>query len=198
LTITIYGAILGWYHIFWGLLMIKCPRCGDIESKVIDSRSIEDGIRRRRECLSCGGRYTTCERIQSQGIYIIKKDGRREEYNREKLSAGISKACEKRPIPSGTVSKVVDGIEAEIYQIGKSEIPSAFIGDRVITRLQELDHVAFIRFASVYRDFEDVTDFKYVVDTIIKNKTENPPAGQLSLLSPEELSHYKAKRRRGR
>jgi transcriptional repressor NrdR len=178
--------------------MIKCPRCGETESKVIDSRSVENGIRRRRECISCGGRYTTCERIQSQGILIIKKDGRREEYNREKLSAGISKACEKRPIPAGTVDKLVDGIEAELYQLGKTEIPSASIGDRVIVRLQELDHIAFIRFASVYRDFEDITDFKYAVDTIIKSTTENPPAGQLSLLSPEELINYKAKRRRGR
>jgi transcriptional repressor NrdR len=178
--------------------MIKCPGCGEVESKVIDSRSIEDGIRRRRECLSCGGRYTTCERIQNQGIFVIKKDGRREEYNREKLSSGIKKACEKRPIPIGAVDKLVDSIEAEIYQLGKSEISSAIIGDKVIIKLQELDHIAFIRFASIYRDFEDITDLKFAVDSILRSKLENPPAGQLFLLSPEELSSYKAKRRRGR
>lgn len=159
---------------------------------------MDDGIRRRRQCLSCHNRYTTYERIQSKSIFIIKKDGRREEYDREKLTEGIRKACEKRPLPTGTVDKLVDGIESELYQIGKTEIQSAVIGDRVISKLRNLDHIAYIRFASVYRDFGDITELKDAVDTLVDSKADNPPSGQLFLLSPDQLSKYKAKRRRNR
>ncbi len=178
--------------------MIKCPLCGEIESKVIDSRSMDNGIRRRRECLACQGRYTTYERIQSKSIFIIKKDGRREEFDRDKLLTGIRKACEKRPLPIGAIDKLVESIEAEVYQMGKSEVASAVIGDKVMSKLAELDHIAYIRFASVYRDFEDISDLKHAVDNLVNNKSETPPAGQLFLLSPDELNSYKARRRRSR
>ena len=128
--------------------MMKCPLCGSIESKVIDSRSIGDGIRRRRECIECNARFTTYERLQSRSLYVIKKDSRREEFNREKLMSGIRRACEKRPLPTGTIDKLVDNIETELYQLGKTEISHSIIGDKVIERLQELDHIAYIRFES--------------------------------------------------
>ena len=174
--------------------MIKCPLCGDIESKVIDSRSMHDGIRRRRQCIGCGGRFTTNERIQAKIVYVIKKDGRREEYNREKLQTGIRKACEKRPLPMGSIDKLVDSIESEIYQTGKTEISSSIIGDKVINRLAELDHIAYIRFASVYRDFTDISTMKQVVDSLLDNKSKLPPAEQLYLLKPEHLSETKINR----
>jgi transcriptional repressor NrdR len=179
--------------------MIQCPFCGEEESKVIDSRSMNDGIRRRRQCISCDGRYTTYERIQAKSIFIIKKDDRREEYSREKLLSGIRKACEKRPLPMGTIDKVVDNIEAELYQLGKSEITSSYLGDAVMKRLGELDHIAYIRFASVYRDFEDLTALKQAVDKLADGKSDSPPPGQLFLLTPEQSKNFnKSGRRRGR
>jgi len=176
--------------------MIKCPLCGDIDSKVIDSRSINDGIRRRRQCLACGSRFTTNERIQSTSIFIVKKDGRREEYNRDKLLNGIRKACEKRPLPIGAIDKMVDGIESELYKSGKSETNSTLIGDKVMHRLAELDHIAYIRFASVYRDFTDIGTMKQVIDSLVESKTKLPPAEQLFLLKPDHLGHNKGFRRR--
>ncbi|MDH5695769.1 MAG: transcriptional regulator NrdR, partial [Dehalococcoidia bacterium] len=131
---------------------MNCPYCGYLDSKVIDSREVNDGIRRRRQCLSCGARFTTYERLQPASLFVIKKDERREEFNRNKLLSGIRKACEKRPLPTGSVDKLADDIEAELYQLGKAEIPSAAIGDMVMERLKNLDHVAYIRFASVYRE----------------------------------------------
>jgi transcriptional repressor NrdR len=177
--------------------MIQCPVCGDIDSKVIDSRSMDDGVRRRRQCLACGNRFTTCERIQSKNVYVIKKDGRREPYNRDKLLTGIRKACEKRPLQMGIIDKMVDGIEAEIYKTGKTEISSSVIGDKVIQKLSELDHIAFIRFASVYRDFTDISDMKNAVDDVLTVKEKTPPVEQLFLLEPE-AANGKNERRRGR
>jgi transcriptional repressor NrdR len=175
---------------------MKCSYCGDIESKVIDSRNIEDGIRRRRQCLHCGTRFTTYEHLQSRNIFVIKKDNRREEFNRDKLLAGIRKACEKRPLPTGTIDKLVDNIEVELYRLGKTEVPSSVIGDMVIERLQELDHIAYIRFASVYREFTDIAVLKQAVDTLVDNESQIPPAGQLPLLSQEELTILGRKQRR--
>ncbi len=178
--------------------MIKCPLCGEARSKVIDSRSVNDGIRRRRQCLGCGGRFTTNERIQARNLYVVKKDGRREEYNREKLLTGIRKACEKRPLPIGAIDKLVEAVESEIYQTGRSEISSSLIGDKVINRLAELDHIAYIRFASVYRDFTDIGIMKQVVDSILDNKSKLPPAEQLYLLKPEQLAANLKTRRKGK
>jgi transcriptional repressor NrdR len=178
--------------------MIQCPICGDIDSKVIDSRSMDDGVRRRRQCLGCGNRFTTCERIQSKNVFVIKKDGRRENYNREKLLAGIRKACEKRPLQMGTIDKLVDSVESEIYTTGKTEISSSVIGDRVIQKLAELDHIAYIRFASVYRDFEDITDMKQAVDDVLTIKETTPPVEQLFLMEPDAINRKNGGKERKR
>ena len=175
---------------------MKCSYCGDTESKVIDSRNIEDGIRRRRQCLHCGTRFTTYEHLQSRNLFVIKKDNRREEFNRDKLLAGVRKACEKRPLPTGTIDKLVDNIEVELYRLGKTEVPSSVIGDMVIERLQELDHIAYIRFASVYREFTDIAALKQAVDTLVDTEAQSPPAGQLPLLSQEELTVLGRRQRR--
>jgi transcriptional repressor NrdR len=167
---------------------MRCPSCGDDDSKVVDSRSVGDVIRRRRQCLKCGARFTTGERLQSKNLFVIKKDGRREEFNRDKILTGIRKACEKRPLPTGTIDKLVDNIEYELYRLGKAEIPTSIIGDMVIERLENLDHIAHIRFASVYREFADITALKQAVDDLIKNKTNAPPVGQLPLITRDELA----------
>ena len=175
---------------------MKCPYCGDAESKVIDSRGIGDGIRRRRQCLHCGTRFTTYEHMQSRNLFVIKKDNRREEFNRDKLLAGIRKACEKRPLPTGNIDKLVDNIEADLYRLGKSEVHSSVIGDMVMENLQELDHIAYIRFASVYREFTDIAALKQAVDTLVDTESNVPPAGQLPLLSQEELTILGQRHRR--
>ncbi|MBM3183470.1 MAG: transcriptional repressor NrdR [Chloroflexi bacterium] len=175
---------------------MKCPSCGEPESKVIDSRSVGDGIRRRRECVVCKSRFTTYERLQSTNLLIIKKDGRREEFNRDKLLTGIRKACEKRPLPIGAIEKLVDNIEIELYRLGKAEIPSSIVGDMVIERLQELDHIAHIRFASVYREFADLATLKQEVDMLVESKSRIPPRGQLRLISQEESSYPNRRGRR--
>jgi transcriptional repressor NrdR len=164
---------------------MKCPFCGYIDSRVIDSRDVNDTIRRRRECLGCGLRFTTHERVQTSNLVIIKKDQRREEFNREKLTTGIRKACEKRPLPTGAVEKLVDEVENELHSLGKAEISSSAVGEIVMEKLKELDHIAYIRFASVYRDFADITSLKLEVDTLIAAKDI---ASQLPLLPKEEVS----------
>ena len=176
-----------------------CPFCGYKDSKVIDSRDANNGIRRRRQCISCGSRFTTYERLQPAGLFIIKKDERREEFSREKLLTGIRKACEKRPLPTGIVDKLVDDIEAELYQMGKAEIPSTVIGDIVIERLKNLDYIAYIRFASFYREFTDIAALKEEVDTLVINETEvSLPSPQLPLLPNEELERTPRRRQRSR
>ncbi len=175
---------------------MNCPYCGYYDSKVIDSRDINDGIRRRRQCLQCDSRFTTYERLQPASLFVIKKDQRREEFSREKLLSGIRRACEKRPLPSGAADGVVDDIEAELYQQGKTEIPTAVIGDMVMARLKSLDQIAYIRFASVYRDFADITALKEEVDTLVS--TAAVPADQLPLLPHEELAEAVKGQRRNR
>jgi transcriptional repressor NrdR len=139
---------------------VRCPYCGHVDSKVIDSRDAHEGIRRRRECVLCGLRFTTYERIQAAALLVIKHDGRSELYNRDKLANSIRIACAKRPLPLGTIDKVVDDVEGELQKLGRAEIPTTRIGEMVIYRLRELDRVAYIRFASVYRDFQDVESFR--------------------------------------
>lgn len=177
---------------------MNCPYCGHSEDKVIDSREVNEGIRRRRRCLGCGQRFTTYERLQPASLFVIKKDERREEFDREKLLSGIRKACEKRPLPTGIVEKLVDDIEAELYQLGKAEIPSAVVGDMVMERLKNLDHIAYIRFASVYREFADITALKEEVDTLLDASEPAVPSSQLSLLPDEELAGADKGRRRKR
>jgi len=176
------------FHYRLWFLTMNCPYCSYHDSKVIDSREINDGVRRRRQCLKCGSRFTTYERLQPAGLFVIKKDERREEFNRDKLLAGIRKACEKRPLPSGTVDKIADDIEAELYRSGKLEIPSVVIGDLVMENLKSLDHIAYIRFASVYREFTDITTLKEVVDSLVTGEPGIAhPTNQLPLISTEKL-----------
>jgi transcriptional repressor NrdR len=140
---------------------MKCPYCGEIDNKVIDSRLGKDGnvIRRRRECIPCGRRFTTYEQIEDIPIMIIKKDGRREIFSREKVRSGIQRACEKRHISMDVIEEILDDLERDMRESDQKEIPSRTIGEKVMTRLHGLDDVAYVRFASVYREFKDVSDF---------------------------------------
>lgn len=174
---------------------MNCPYCGGQESRVIDSRSLDEGVRRRRKCLTCNTRFTTYERVQPHDIFVVKKDGRREEFSRDKLLLGIRKACEKRPLPTGAIDKFVDTIEAELYKVGKSEVSSSYIGDLVIEGLKKLDHIAYIRFASVYREFADIGDLKQEVDNLAIRR-EVTPANQLPLPSSEVVNSLVGRKRR--
>jgi transcriptional repressor NrdR len=179
---------------------MKCPYCGYSDSKVIDSRDVNDGVRRRRQCLSCQVRFTTYERLQPTGLFVIKKDKRREEFSQDKLLAGIRKACEKRPLPAGAVARLAEDIEGELYRLGRSEIPSSVIGDMVMAGLKNLDYIAYIRFASVYRDFTDITALKQEVDTLLDTEARPAvPTSQLPLIPSEEAAGWVGgQRRRGR
>ena len=179
---------------------MNCPYCGHQDSKVIDSREVNDGIRRRRQCLACDSRFTTYERLQPASLFLIKKDKRREEFNRNKLLTGIRKACEKRPLPTGTIDKIVDDIESQLYKIGKAEVPSSTVGDMVMEKLKNLDYIAYIRFASVYREFADITTLKEEVDSLLTTEARtSPPPGQLPLLGDGELEGLrKTQRKRGK
>jgi transcriptional repressor NrdR len=154
---------------------------------VTDSRTAVEGVRRRRECLSCGQRFSTLERIQMAELLVVKKDGRREPFSREKVLAGIRKACEKRPIPASVMEVLAEEVESVAAAQGRAEVPSTFIGDLVMERLRTLDHIAYIRFASVYRDFADVDDIRAEIERLERARTaaEKVLPGQLPLL-PEE------------
>ena len=140
---------------------MKCPYCSALENKVIDSRINQTGdiTRRRRECLHCQGRFTTYERVEAVMPMIIKKDGRREPFDREKLFSGFQKACQKRPITTAQIEKAVDAIERRVATFSVKELPSRTIGELVMVELHKLDKVAYVRFASVYREFQDVEEF---------------------------------------
>jgi len=147
---------------------MKCPYCGHKDDKVLDSRSIREGegIRRRRECLACGRRFTTYEEIEEMRLVVVKKDQRREPFDRSKILKGMLTACEKRPVSVAQLESAVDEIERALYNRGDKEVDSSEIGDMVIEKLRRLDQVAYVRFASVYRQFEDVTQFKELVDVL--------------------------------
>ncbi len=145
---------------------MKCPYCQLSDSKVIDSREVNDGIRRRRQCISCNQRFTTYERLQPLVLFVAKKDQRREKFNREKLLGGLRKACEKRPLPADTVERLAEKIESELLALGKAEVSSTVIGDMVMEKLKNLDKIAYIRFASVYRDFTDIDALKNELDAL--------------------------------
>lgn len=138
---------------------MECPYCTG-SSKVTDKRKSPNGIRRRRECLKCKKRFTTYEKIGKSDFHIIKKDGRREKFNREKLESGIEKAFEKRPTSKEKIEKMINEIEEQLRRKGKKEIKSHTIGELIMKKIKKLDNVAYIRFASVYRDFQDIKDFK--------------------------------------
>ena len=143
---------------------MSCPHCSGAGSKVIDSRDSGDGIRRRRECLYCARRFTTYERVHRRAMTIVKRDGRREEFERDKLYSSLLKACAKRPLPVGGIEKAVGEIENRLSESGRSEIPSRAVGELVMERLADLDRVAYIRFASVYLDFGDIEAFKKAIE----------------------------------
>ena len=147
---------------------MKCPFCGTIEDKVIDSRTSKEGdaIRRRRECLKCGKRFTSYERVEDFVPMVIKKDGRREPFDRGKILNGLKKACEKRPISIETLEGIVDSIEKKLMGMGVKEIPSAWVGEQVMDSLRGIDKVAYVRFASVYRQFKDINELLEEVRTL--------------------------------
>ena len=139
---------------------MRCPYCLNDESKVIDKRNVEGVIKRRRECLKCEKRFTTYERVESVPVYIIKKDGSRELFDREKLRKGLIKSCEKRPVSIDEIENVINRIESKMRLSDSTEISSKQVGEEVMNQLKSLDKIAYIRFASVYRDFADIEDFK--------------------------------------
>ena len=148
---------------------MKCPNCAHMEDKVVDSRTTKEGaaIRRRRECLSCAKRFTTYEYIERTPLMVVKRDGKREHYDRGKLLTGLLKACEKRPISRNQLEKTVDEIETATFGRFKQEIQSTDLGNEVMERLQAIDHVAYVRFASVYRQFKDVNQFMTELKTLL-------------------------------
>jgi len=153
---------------------MKCPFCMHVEDKVVDSRESKEGevIRRRRECLSCGKRFTSYERIDQIPHLVVKKDGRREPFDREKVLAGLLKACQKRPVPVKTLEMVADRVEAMVQESPDREVPSVVVGEYLMERLRELDKVAFVRFASVYRDFKDVDQFMATLKGLLETTKE--------------------------
>ncbi|MCC6850513.1 MAG: transcriptional repressor NrdR [Deltaproteobacteria bacterium] len=151
---------------------MKCPFCRDLENKVIDSRLSKEGdvIRRRRECLQCARRFTTYERAEEAFPLIVKKDGRREPFDRMKIVAGLKRACEKRPVGIEAIEAVVDRIERTLQESGEKELPSSTIGEALMRELHGLDKVAYVRFASVYRSFEDIGEFMEELQTLLKER----------------------------
>lgn len=153
---------------------MKCPFCDEIEDKVVDSRMAKEGevIRRRRECLGCKRRYTTYERVEEILPMVVKKDGRRETFDRTKILAGLKKACEKRPISIATIETVTDRIEKRIQEMGETEIESRVIGEELMKELHQLDQVAYVRFASVYREFKDIDQFMDELRSLAQQRRE--------------------------
>ena len=151
---------------------MKCPYCERPETKVLDKRETDAGhiTRRRRECLSCARRFTTYERAEVLNLFIIKKDKRREAFNREKLKRNLMKACEKRPISHEAIDRLIANIDQELINMRKSEIESRLLGELVMAALKDFDKVAYIRFASVYRDFKDVEDFEKGLRELVENE----------------------------
>ncbi|ETR69905.1 MAG: transcriptional repressor NrdR [Candidatus Magnetoglobus multicellularis str. Araruama] len=154
---------------------MKCPFCGDLDNKVIDSRLSKEGlaIRRRRECIKCDRRFTTYEVVEEIPLAIIKKDSRREPFNREKMRAGVLKACEKRNISIHDIDLLIDTVERELRECEDKEIPSAFIGKKIMDRLKKIDGVAYVRFASVYREFKDVAEFVTELEQYLQSNMNN-------------------------
>ncbi|MCP4682729.1 MAG: transcriptional repressor NrdR [Desulfobacterales bacterium] len=154
---------------------MKCPYCTKIDNKVIDSRLGKDGrmIRRRRECIECGRRFTTYEKLEDILPMVVKKDGRREPFSREKIILGIRNACQKRPISMTDIEDFVESLEVYFQELGKKEASSVQIGERVINKLKEWDEVAYVRFASVYRQFKDINEFMAELEEILKSKRED-------------------------
>ncbi len=151
---------------------MKCPFCGEVDNKVIDSRVSKDAsvIRRRRECLLCNRRFTTYEHIEEIPIMIVKKDGRREVFNRDKVRSGMKKACEKRNISMNVIEEFIDELERDLRETGEKEIFSHIVGEKIMEKLHTIDDVAYVRFASVYREFKDVNDFVSELKSLLSHR----------------------------
>jgi transcriptional repressor NrdR len=157
---------------------VKCPFCNHPENRVIDSRLSKEGeaIRRRRECASCGKRFTSYERVEEVLPSVVKSDGRRVPFDRLKIVSGVRHACEKRPVPLGDIEALVDDIEKQLQETGEKEIPSKLIGEEVLVRLAELDDVAYIRYASVFRDFSDLSEFAEELNGMLEKRARRQAA----------------------
>ncbi len=155
---------------------MRCPYCSELENKVIDSRMAKEGdtVRRRRQCLACNTRFTTYERVERLPLVLIKKDNRREPFNREKILKGMQRACQKRDISINTLELFIDNLERELQELGEKEIPASMVGERVMRKLQELDDVAYVRFASVYREFKDINDFMSELKDLFVSRRTSP------------------------
>ena len=156
---------------------MKCPSCSGMENKVIDSRLNKEGnvIRRRRECLSCTDRFTTYEKLERSLPLLVKKDGRREEFDRDKIILGVRKACQKRPVSIKNIEDLVDRVEQYLQELGDKEVHAVKVGEKVISEIYNLDDVAYVRFASVYRSFKDVNEFMVELKEVLKNKDGTKP-----------------------
>lgn len=162
---------------------MRCPYCSKENSKVIDTRESEDAIRRRRECIECGHRYTTYERVAQTSLMLIKQDGRREPFDRQKLLNGITRATAKRPVPTQAIEAIVDDIEAQLHVLGRSEVDSQKVGQMVMDRLRTLDDVAYVRFASVYRRFADLESLQAEIQRLRDRKERDQEAkSQMKLI----------------
>jgi transcriptional repressor NrdR len=159
---------------------MKCPFCGHIEDKVVDSREAREGesIRRRRECLRCERRFTSYERIDEIPYMVVKKGGQREPFDRNKIMAGLLRACEKRPIPASKLDSIVNSIEKYVQESAERERPTSKIGEMIMRRLKELDKVAYVRFASVYLEFEDVTEFMHELKNLVRTRQGGAASGK--------------------
>ncbi len=152
---------------------MKCPFCAQTNDRVVDSRETQNGltVRRRRECLSCGRRFTSYERIEDIPYMVIKRDGTRVEFDRKKLLIGLNKACEKRPVPAKSLDEIVDAVEQQLHEREDREMTTTEIGSLVMTRLRQLDQVAYVRFASVYRKFEDIDEFMSELKNLLRHRS---------------------------
>ncbi len=155
---------------------MRCPRCGTRDTRVVDSRDLDEAatIRRRRECPSCTVRFTTYERVEAARLVVAKRDGTRQEFDRDKLASGLRKALTRRPVPDDAAERAADEIETELRSSGLSEIPSDRVGSLAMEKLRALDHIAYIRFASVYQSFEDLEDLKREVDSLFAAQRDTP------------------------
>ncbi|HET7726092.1 MAG TPA: transcriptional regulator NrdR [Candidatus Limnocylindrales bacterium] len=151
---------------------MRCPQCGGRDTRVVDSRDLDDGttIRRRRECPACTMRFTTYERVEAARLIVVKRDGTRQEFDRDKLASGLAKALTRRPVPATAAEQAADEIEAELRATGSSEVPSSRIGALAMEKLRSLDQIAYIRFASVYQSFDDLEDLKREVDSLFNER----------------------------
>ncbi|MGH9899694.1 MAG: transcriptional regulator NrdR [Pyrinomonadaceae bacterium] len=159
---------------------MKCPFCDYLEDKVVDSRESRDGylIRRRRECLRCERRFTSYERIDEIPYMVVKKDGRREPFDRTKVLQGLMRACEKRPVPSSKLEAIVNAVEKYVQESSERERPTSKIGELIMRRLKEMDKVAYVRFASVYLEFEDVSEFMHELKILVRSRSAKPALGK--------------------